>query len=302
VDLSDDAPTEIDASDYDSGGQGVSYYDATAGITGTGATDGGRRGSDVEQTPGGDIGYVWDGEWLEYTVNVETAGTFALALNMASKNDDREVSIDVFREDEDDAYQTLEASGSNNTGSWSSFEYVETGELALEAGANTVRVTFENGAQDLRSLRFTHVEDEVVTDPNTGDDGDNEIVGTAGDDTIFGGGGEDRLFGREGDDVFFGGAGDDRLFGDEGDDIFHGGGGRNVIRAGEGADEFHLTSEDSVVVVTDFNVLEDRIVFLESDSTEFRMNVNGDVRLHSGDTKIRLVDVETLAGIDIDWV
>ncbi|MEM9050357.1 MAG: cadherin-like domain-containing protein [Pseudomonadota bacterium] len=300
--LSENTPLEIDASHYDTGGQNVSYYDATDGIVGTGASDGGRRGSDVEQTVGGDIGYVWDGEWLEYTVDVQSAGTYALSLNMASKLDDRALSIDIFRKDEDSAYQTLDTAGSKNTGSWSSFDFVDAGSFALEAGANVIRVTFENGAQDLRSLRLTSVADETEGDPKAEEESVNRIVGTASDDTLFGGDGEDRLIGKAGDDVLFGGGDNDRLFGGDGDDIFHGGAGRNVVASGAGADEFHLTSEDSVLVVRDFDVLNDSLVFLDSDNAEFRMVVNNDVRIFSGETKVRLLGIESLQGIDMDWV
>ena len=61
----------IDASQYDDGGQGVAYNDAS-GLQG--GTNGGRAGSAVESTASGDIGWIAGGEWLEYTIDVDNAG------------------------------------------------------------------------------------------------------------------------------------------------------------------------------------------------------------------------------------
>lgn len=75
-----DAPTFVNgsltlaAADYDTGGQGVAYNDAP-GLQGGLSTDGGRTGSDVEVTTQGDVGWINNGEWLEYTIDVPAAGT-----------------------------------------------------------------------------------------------------------------------------------------------------------------------------------------------------------------------------------
>jgi len=50
------------------------------------------------------------------------------------------------------------------------------------------------------------------------------IVGTAGNDALFGGGGNDTIKGRAGDDLIHGGAGNDDIRGNAGDDILFGDG------------------------------------------------------------------------------
>jgi len=64
-------PGQIQAEGYDTGGQGVAYYDDTPGNSG-----GAFRSDDVDIEPttdaggGYDVGWIDPGEWLEYTVNV----------------------------------------------------------------------------------------------------------------------------------------------------------------------------------------------------------------------------------------
>lgn len=78
-----------------------------------------------------------------------------------------------------------------------------------------------------------------------GDDGDNALVGTLGNDVVHGGGGadtvtgfdgDDKLWGDDGDDMLDGGAGKDKLDGGAGDDILTGGDGRDTLTGGLGAD------------------------------------------------------------------
>jgi len=53
---------------------------------------------------------------------------------------------------------------------------------------------------------------------DTGNNGDNHIVGTDGQDQLYGAGGDDTIRGLEDDDLEYGGAGEDRLWGGLGDD------------------------------------------------------------------------------------
>jgi endonuclease/exonuclease/phosphatase family metal-dependent hydrolase len=76
-------PGRIEAEYFDNGGQGISYSDTTAG-NGLGqfrSTD-----VDIEAASGGgyNIGRIIDGEWLQYTINVATAGTYDVVARVAS--------------------------------------------------------------------------------------------------------------------------------------------------------------------------------------------------------------------------
>lgn len=79
-------PLRFQAEDYDSGGAGVAYQDSDPGNTG-----GQYRlseGVDIEvcsDTGGGyDVGWINAGEWIEYTVDVPTTGTYTIDTRVAS--------------------------------------------------------------------------------------------------------------------------------------------------------------------------------------------------------------------------
>jgi VCBS repeat-containing protein len=70
----------------------------------------------------------------------------------------------------------------------------------------------------------------------TGNNGNNSIHGSGGDDTIYGLGGNDHLFGRGGHDTIYGGTGNDDIRGDDGNDTLYGEDGNDEIAGGTGND------------------------------------------------------------------
>ena len=76
-------PGTIQAANYDIGGEGVAYHDATSGNSG-----GAYRQDDVDVEPsaegGYDIGWIAAGEWLNYTVSVPAAGSYTAQIRLAS--------------------------------------------------------------------------------------------------------------------------------------------------------------------------------------------------------------------------
>src|SRR6185312_443024 len=76
-------PGTIQIQDFDGGGEGLAYHDTTAGNTG-----GAYRQDDVDLEPsadgGNDVGWTAAGEWLNYTVNVAAAGSYAVTFRVAS--------------------------------------------------------------------------------------------------------------------------------------------------------------------------------------------------------------------------
>ncbi|MHC4784057.1 MAG: carbohydrate-binding protein, partial [Planctomycetota bacterium] len=78
-------PGQIEAEDYDIGGEDSAYHDADAGNTG-----GQYRSDDVDIeicTEGGhNVGYISADEWLEYTVDVTTAGDYTIEARVASNS------------------------------------------------------------------------------------------------------------------------------------------------------------------------------------------------------------------------
>jgi len=74
-------------------------------------------------------------------------------------------------------------------------------------------------------------------DTLNGDDGNDRVKGDAGEDNVNGGSGNDKLSGGKDDDEVNGDAGNDRLRGDKGDDDLDGGEGDDRLKGGRGADE-----------------------------------------------------------------
>jgi Ca2+-binding RTX toxin-like protein len=75
-----------------------------------------------------------------------------------------------------------------------------------------------------------------------GHDGRDLLRGRAGDDRLDGRAGQDWLYGDQGNDRLFGGSGHDRLFGQRGGDWLEGGAGRDRLHGGRGND--HLSGGD----------------------------------------------------------
>jgi len=81
-------PGRIEAEDYDTGGQGVAYHDATPGDEeGEYRHDevGIERTSDLEG--GHNVGWTEEGEWLAYTVDVAPTGLYDIQVRVASAMD-----------------------------------------------------------------------------------------------------------------------------------------------------------------------------------------------------------------------
>jgi hypothetical protein len=76
-------PGKIAAADFDDGGEGVAYHDASPGNAG-----GAYRQTDVDIAPSSEGGYTigWiDGaEWANYTVDVAAAGRYTVHLRVAA--------------------------------------------------------------------------------------------------------------------------------------------------------------------------------------------------------------------------
>jgi hypothetical protein len=78
-------PGTVQAENFDNGGANVAYFDTTSGNSG-----GAYRSTNVDievasDTGGGyDVGWLPASEWLEYTVNVATAGTYTLQVRVAA--------------------------------------------------------------------------------------------------------------------------------------------------------------------------------------------------------------------------
>ncbi len=143
-------PTVIEVEDYDLGGEGVAYHDTDP------ANNGGQyrtaEAVDVQtcsDTGGGyNTGWTYGGEWLEYTIDVPTAGTYTVETRVSSLS-----GGGVFH---------LEFAGVDRTGdiavpstsNWQTWTTV-TGSAQLEAGVQVMRFVATVQGFNVNSFAFT---------------------------------------------------------------------------------------------------------------------------------------------------
>lgn len=72
-----------------------------------------------------------------------------------------------------------------------------------------------------------------------GDDGNDTLTGSSGDNMLFGGDGNDSIVGQAGNDALDGGGGNDTLDGGEGHDRLEGGAGSDAMAGGPRGDTFY---------------------------------------------------------------
>jgi predicted Rdx family selenoprotein len=128
--------------DFDAGGSGIAYGDASPGNAG-----GGYRTTDVDieaTTDGGagyDVGWAFAGEWLNYTVNVTTAGTYDLDVRVASAGAGGTFHIEV------DGVDKTGRLTVPNTRGWQTWITIRKSGITLTAGPQVWRVVMDtNGA------------------------------------------------------------------------------------------------------------------------------------------------------------
>ncbi len=140
-------PGRISAANFDSGGSGVAYYDTTPGNNG-----GAYRQTDVDiesSSEGGqDVGWIAGGEWVNYTVNVSSSGSYTTQLRVASPNGGGSLHI-----------------GFNGSGVWTSVSIPATGgwqnwttvdvPMSLSAGVQQMTLLFETSGFNLEYVDVT---------------------------------------------------------------------------------------------------------------------------------------------------
>jgi len=139
----------LDAALYDEGGQYVAYADSSEEQLGTDF-----RGEGVDIRGEGEaIGWISDGEWVEYTLDVAEAGTYQLSFAAATMFDDRTVTASVAQNGE--VYESADPQAVTNTGDWDDYQANDGIVLDLAAGEQVLRLTFNGGSMNLASFTLT---------------------------------------------------------------------------------------------------------------------------------------------------
>jgi hypothetical protein len=142
-------PGKIEAEHYDVGGQGVAYNDLTTGNSGNAfRTD----NVDIEATTdtgtGYNVGWIQAGEWLEYTVNVTTAGAYTLSARVAATAAGKTFHIEM-----DGANVSGTLTVPNTTG-WQIWQTVTATTTSLTTGQKVMRIYADQGDFNINYVDF----------------------------------------------------------------------------------------------------------------------------------------------------
>jgi uncharacterized protein involved in high-affinity Fe2+ transport len=149
-------PGTVYAANYDTGGQGVAYN-----VTSTNGTANSYRsdGVDLEDTTdtsptsavgdGYDLGWTTGGQWFKYTVDVATAGTYAVSLRLAAPS----AVTDALHIDNSAGTNLSGDVTAPETGGWQDWTTV-TASVTLPAGVQTLTVDQDNAGWNIHYLTF----------------------------------------------------------------------------------------------------------------------------------------------------
>lgn len=132
-------PGIVEVEEYDIGGEGLAYHDNDAiNISGGFRTD---EGVDIGAFGNGYIlGYVAEGEWIEYTVDVSQAGIYSVQASIASEVANGTFSLTF---DKNNAAVNFNVPSTNG---WTTFQPLSANStIELEAGEQRMRLDITNG-------------------------------------------------------------------------------------------------------------------------------------------------------------
>lgn len=136
-------PGKIEAEEFDFGGEGNAYHDNDEQNRNGGDRN---EGVDMSNTA---IGYTQKGEWLEYTIDVETSGEYTMTARVASGNDNSAFKLYV-----DDKAITGSISVPN-TGDWSTFTDVKE-KVNLTEGEHILKLEIVSDWLDMDYMTFSN--------------------------------------------------------------------------------------------------------------------------------------------------
>ncbi|MEF8800848.1 MAG: glycosyl hydrolase [Halolamina sp.] len=159
-------PGKVEGEHFDVGGEGVSYHETTHDNQGSAdyrdaPVDIG--GSDGDYT----LGWIEEGEWLEYSVAVESSESYDVEVRVASAEGGGPLHLEV---DGEDVTGSVDVP---NTGSWTAYQTVTAAEdVSLSEGEHEVRVVSEGGLWNFDWFAFRRTDngstpaDEPTDEPS----------------------------------------------------------------------------------------------------------------------------------------
>jgi chitodextrinase len=142
-------PGKIEAENYDIGAEGVTFHDLSTGNTPNAyRTDNVDIQATTDAGGGYNIGYVQAGEWMEYTVNVTTAGPYILQVRVAATASGKTFHVEM------DGQNISGAITIPNTGAYQTFKTVSVTTPALTTGQKIMRIVMDSPSFNLNYVTF----------------------------------------------------------------------------------------------------------------------------------------------------
>ncbi len=155
-------PGRIEAENFDNGAEGVAYHDTESKNTGS-SNYRPTTGVDFETTADAGGGNVVDsvkaGEWLNYTVNVPTAGAYAVDFRLTAPGTGGAFHLQ-------EGTSNLTGPLTNfNTANWAAYKTISSKSFALTAGQHTLRLFFDSNGSTGYVANFNWLQFNAVVPP-----------------------------------------------------------------------------------------------------------------------------------------
>lgn len=145
-------PGTIQAEDFDNGGEGVAYHDSGSGNIG-----GQYRNTDVDIERSNDVGggynvgWMEAAEWLKYSINVGTAGSYTIEARIASNGGGARFHVEF------DGVDKTGLLTAPNTGNYQVYQTVTKSGVSLNAGPQVMRVVMDSVGPNGASINLNHL-------------------------------------------------------------------------------------------------------------------------------------------------
>ncbi|HTF81499.1 MAG TPA: carbohydrate-binding protein, partial [Cytophagales bacterium] len=155
-------PGRIEAEHYDVGGEGVAFHESDANGNQGGAS---LRTDEVDIETTADvsgthnIAYILQGEWLEYTVDVDYTGNYILELRMAADGAGKTLHVEI------DDVNVSGAITVPNTGGWQTWSTVSLDNVRLTQGKHILKIAFDASYMNLNYIDFKEIVTGHAPDP-----------------------------------------------------------------------------------------------------------------------------------------
>ncbi len=143
-------PGKVEAENYDLGGQGVAFNDTDTNNQGGAYRNDGVDIQSHSGSGGYTVGWIEAGEWLEYTVNVASAGTYDIDLNIARDGSGSSTVKVLFGGSDKTGNMTVPS-----TGGWGNYQLITKSDVSLSAGTQIMRVEMVGGSFNIEHINIT---------------------------------------------------------------------------------------------------------------------------------------------------